>query len=143
MDPFRKSESCLSACCFSSAVQSERKPIEVVPREKHANCAASTQKIYIRKDLNSPLIATPTFISDTEADGSRSVGDTEKPQAWAPPISLLLVFAELGFRVSVYHLRSNLLDQGMLVNIQQPVIQSDGTLLLATDPKVELNLYTS
>lgn len=58
---------------FSSAVQSERKPIEVMPREKHINCAASTQKIYIRKDLNSPLIATPTFISDSETDASRSV----------------------------------------------------------------------
>lgn len=134
----------MSACCFSSAVQSERKPIEVVPREKHGNCAASTQKIYIRKDLNSPLIATPTFISDTEADGSRSVGNTEKPRAWAPPISLLLIvalmFAELGFHVAVHHVRSNLLDQGMLVNIQQPVIQSDGTLLLAADSKVELQL---
>ncbi|XP_034551430.1 nuclear receptor subfamily 2 group C member 2 isoform X2 [Notolabrus celidotus] len=84
-------------------VQSERKPIDVLPREKHANCAASTQKIYIRKDLNSPLIATPTFISDTETDGSRS----------------------------------SLLDQGMLVNIQQPIIQSDGTLLLAADSKME------
>lgn len=58
--------------CFA-AVQSERKPIDVVPREKHANCAASTQKIYIRKDLNSPLIATPTFISETEGDVSRLV----------------------------------------------------------------------
>lgn len=54
-----------------SAVQSERKPIDVAPRERHTNCAASTQKIYIRKDLNSPLIATPTFVSDTETDGSR------------------------------------------------------------------------
>lgn len=56
---------------FSLAVQSERKPIEVIPREKHVNCAASTQKIYIRKDLNSPLIATPTFVSDSETDASR------------------------------------------------------------------------
>lgn len=32
--------------------------------------------------------------------------------------------------------RSSLLDQGLLVNIQQPVIQSDGTLLLAADSKV-------
>lgn len=61
-----------SDSCKYSAVQSERKPIDIVPRERHANCAASTQKIYIRKDLNSPLIATPTFISDTETDGSRS-----------------------------------------------------------------------
>lgn len=36
--------------------------------------------------------------------------------------------------------RSSLLDQGMLVNIQQPVMQSDGTLLLATDSKVQLLL---
>ncbi|XP_072305775.1 nuclear receptor subfamily 2 group C member 2 isoform X1 [Eucyclogobius newberryi] len=86
-----------------TAVQSERKPFEILPREKHGNCAASTHKIYIRKDLNSPLIASPTFISDTETDGSRS----------------------------------SLIDQGMLVNIQQPVIQADGTLLLATDPKLE------
>ncbi|XP_004546172.1 nuclear receptor subfamily 2 group C member 2 isoform X1 [Maylandia zebra] len=92
-----------SDSCKYSAVQSERKPIDIVPRERHANCAASTQKIYIRKDLNSPLIATPTFISDTETDGSRS----------------------------------SLLDQGMLVNIQQPVIQSDGTLVLATDSKMD------
>ena len=56
-----------------SAVQSERRPIDLVPREKQSNCAASTQKIYIRKNLNSPLIATPTFISDTETEGSRSV----------------------------------------------------------------------
>lgn len=81
-----------NACCFSSAVQSERKPIDVVPREKHANCAASTQKIYIRKDLNSPLIATPTFISDTETDGSRSVGirATDRPQALALCVVLSL-----------------------------------------------------
>ncbi|XP_019952023.2 nuclear receptor subfamily 2 group C member 2 [Paralichthys olivaceus] len=100
---FCRLSKCLKMGMKTDSVQSERKPIDVVPREKHANCAASTQKIYIRKDLNSPLIATPTFISDTETDGSRS----------------------------------SLLDQGMLVNIQQPVIQSDGTLLLATDSKME------
>uniref|UniRef100_A0A3Q3LY27 Nuclear receptor subfamily 2, group C, member 2 n=1 Tax=Mastacembelus armatus TaxID=205130 RepID=A0A3Q3LY27_9TELE len=98
---FCRLRKCLKMGMKTESVQSERKPIDIVPREKHANCAASTQKIYIRKDLNSPLIATPTFISDTETDGS------------------------------------SLLDQGMLVNIQQPVIQSDGTLLLATDSKIE------
>ncbi|XP_034446621.1 nuclear receptor subfamily 2 group C member 2 [Hippoglossus hippoglossus] len=100
---FCRLSKCLKMGMKTDSVQSERKPIDVVPREKHANCAASTQKIYIRKDLNSPHIATPTFISDTETDGSRS----------------------------------SLLDQGMLVNIQQPVIQSDGTLLLATDSKMD------
>uniref|UniRef100_A0A8C6VX06 Nuclear receptor subfamily 2, group C, member 2 n=1 Tax=Nothobranchius furzeri TaxID=105023 RepID=A0A8C6VX06_NOTFU len=98
---FCRLRKCLKMGMKTESVQSERKPIELVPRERHANCAASTQKIYIRKDLNSPLIATPTFISDTDTDGS------------------------------------SLLDQGMLVNIQQPLIQTDGTLLLATDPKMD------
>ncbi|RXM94908.1 Nuclear receptor subfamily 2 group C member 2 [Acipenser ruthenus] len=35
--------------------------------------------------------------------------------------------------------RSSLLDPGMLVNIQQPLMQTDGTLLLATDLKAESN----
>lgn len=51
-------------------MQSERKPFDV-QREKPSNCAASTEKIYIRKDLRSPLIATPTFVA--EKDGARSV----------------------------------------------------------------------
>ncbi|KAK1341473.1 hypothetical protein QTO34_017881 [Cnephaeus nilssonii] len=53
------------------AVQCERKPIEV-SREKSSNCAASTEKIYIRKDLRSPLAATPTFVTDSET--ARSAG---------------------------------------------------------------------
>lgn len=100
---FCRLRKCLKMGMKTESVQSERKPIDILPREKHSNCAASTHKIYIRKDINSPLIATPTFISDTETDGSRS----------------------------------SLLDQGMLVNIQQPVVQADGTLLLATDSKME------
>ncbi|KAM4837361.1 nuclear receptor subfamily 2 group C member 1 isoform X3 [Urocitellus parryii] len=55
----------------ASAVQCERKPIEV-SREKSSNCAASTEKIYIRKDLRSPLAATPTFVTDSET--ARSTG---------------------------------------------------------------------
>lgn len=77
-----------------------------MPREKHTNCAASTQKIYIRKDLNSPLIATPTFMSDTETDGSRSVGirPTDKPQA-SFSISRLLVLCELAFDDALCHVQ--------------------------------------
>ncbi|XP_037538928.1 nuclear receptor subfamily 2 group C member 1 [Nematolebias whitei] len=48
------------------SVQCERKPVEVSHREKPLNCAASTEKIYIRKNLCSPLAATPTFESDKE-----------------------------------------------------------------------------
>lgn len=48
------------------AVQCERKPVEVSTREKSSNCAASTDKIYIRKNLCSPLAATATFVTDKE-----------------------------------------------------------------------------
>lgn len=56
-------------------MQCERKPIEV-SREKSSNCAASTEKIYIRKDLRSPLAATPTFVTDNET--ARYVNSTQK-----------------------------------------------------------------
>uniref|UniRef100_A0AAQ4R420 Nuclear receptor subfamily 2 group C member 1 n=1 Tax=Gasterosteus aculeatus aculeatus TaxID=481459 RepID=A0AAQ4R420_GASAC len=54
-------------------VQCERKPVEVTPREKSVNCAASTEKIYIRKNLCSPLAATPTFMTDKETARSTSL----------------------------------------------------------------------
>uniref|UniRef100_A0A4X2M1T3 Nuclear receptor subfamily 2 group C member 1 n=1 Tax=Vombatus ursinus TaxID=29139 RepID=A0A4X2M1T3_VOMUR len=59
----------------ASAVQCERKPIEV-SREKSSNCAASTEKIYIRKDLRSPLAATPTFVTDSETTRSSGLLDS-------------------------------------------------------------------
>lgn len=37
-----------------------------VCREKPNNCAASTEKIYIRKNLCSPLTAMPTFVTNKE-----------------------------------------------------------------------------
>ncbi|XP_035192991.1 nuclear receptor subfamily 2 group C member 1 isoform X7 [Oxyura jamaicensis] len=62
---------CIAFGMKQDSVQCERKPIEV-SREKSSNCAASTEKIYIRKDLRSPLAATPTFVTDN--DTARSTG---------------------------------------------------------------------
>ncbi|XP_078517830.1 nuclear receptor subfamily 2 group C member 2 [Lissotriton helveticus] len=92
---------CLEMGMKMESVQSERKPFDI-HREKPANCAASTEKIYIRKDMRSPLIATPTFVADK--DGGRQTG---------------------------------ILDSGMLVNIQQPLIREDGTVHLTSDCKAE------
>ncbi|XP_033880301.1 nuclear receptor subfamily 2 group C member 1 isoform X1 [Acipenser ruthenus] len=62
---------CVGFGMKQDSVQCERKPVEV-SREKSINCAASTEKIYIRKDLRSPLAATPTFVTDKET--CRSAG---------------------------------------------------------------------
>lgn len=62
---------CIALGMKQDSVQCERKPIEV-SREKSSNCAASTEKIYIRKDLRSPLAATATFV--TENKTARSSG---------------------------------------------------------------------
>ncbi|XP_069592347.1 nuclear receptor subfamily 2 group C member 2 isoform X1 [Ranitomeya imitator] len=96
---FCRLKKCLEMGMKMESVQSERKPFDV-QREKPSNCAASTEKIYIRKDLRSPHIATPTFVTDKE--GGRQAG---------------------------------LLDQGMLVNIQQPLIREDGSMVLSADAK--------
>ncbi|XP_043569258.1 nuclear receptor subfamily 2 group C member 1-A-like isoform X4 [Chiloscyllium plagiosum] len=92
---------CLALGMKQDSVQCERKPIEV-SREKSANCAASTEKIYIRKDLRSPLAATPTFVTDKES--ARPAG---------------------------------LLEPGMLVNIQQPLLKTESAMLLAAESKAE------
>uniref|UniRef100_A0A8C9US33 Nuclear receptor subfamily 2 group C member 2 n=1 Tax=Spermophilus dauricus TaxID=99837 RepID=A0A8C9US33_SPEDA len=68
---FCRLKKCLEMGMKMESVQSERKPFDV-QREKPSNCAASTEKIYIRKDLRSPLIATPTFVADK--DGTRQTG---------------------------------------------------------------------
>ncbi|XP_038666872.1 nuclear receptor subfamily 2 group C member 1-A-like isoform X7 [Scyliorhinus canicula] len=92
---------CLALGMKQDSVQCERKPIEV-SREKSANCAASTEKIYIRKDLRSPLAATPTFVTDKES--ARPAG---------------------------------LLEPGMLVNIQQPLLKTESAMLHAAENKAE------
>uniref|UniRef100_A0A2K6G052 Nuclear receptor subfamily 2 group C member 1 n=1 Tax=Propithecus coquereli TaxID=379532 RepID=A0A2K6G052_PROCO len=66
---------CIAFGMKQDSVQCERKPIEV-SREKSSNCAASTEKIYIRKDLRSPLAATPTFVTDSETVRSTGLLDS-------------------------------------------------------------------
>nr|XP_054752372.1 orphan steroid hormone receptor 2 isoform X4 [Lytechinus pictus] len=75
----------------SSTVQCERSPLKT--RDKpQGNCAASTDKIYIRKDIRSPLTATPTFVTGSVLAG----GDMKSPQST----------------------RQGLFDQGILLNVQ-------------------------
>ncbi|KAF7661692.1 hypothetical protein LDENG_00255910 [Lucifuga dentata] len=64
---------CMALGMKQDSVQCERKPVEMAAREKSVNCAASTEKIYIRKNLCSPLAATPTFVSDKETARSTRV----------------------------------------------------------------------
>ncbi|XP_012735811.2 nuclear receptor subfamily 2 group C member 1 [Fundulus heteroclitus] len=64
---------CIALGMKQDSVQCERKPVEVATREKSVNCAASTEKIYIRKNLCSPLAATPTFVSEKETARSTSM----------------------------------------------------------------------
>lgn len=56
-------QKCLTMGMRSDSVQSERKPLESKDRLP-AGMSPSTQKIYIRKDLRSPLAATPTFVGE-------------------------------------------------------------------------------
>ncbi|KAE8296122.1 Nuclear receptor subfamily 2 group C member 1-B Developmental orphan receptor 2-B [Larimichthys crocea] len=69
---------CIALGMKQDSVQCERKPVEVT-REKSVNCAASTEKIYIRKNLCSPLAATPTFVSDKETARSTTSPDKDDP----------------------------------------------------------------
>ncbi|NXC16073.1 NR2C1 protein, partial [Corythaeola cristata] len=116
---------CIAFGMKQDSVQCERKPIEV-SREKSSNCAASTEKIYIRKDLRSPLAATPTFVTDNET--ARYVNSTQK-QLFPENTSKL--------KGVVFCVRSTgLLESGMFVNIHQSAIKSEPTVLMTPD-KVE------
>ncbi|XP_061780592.1 nuclear receptor subfamily 2 group C member 1 isoform X2 [Nerophis lumbriciformis] len=57
---------CIALGMKQDSVQCERKPMDAPNRERSVNCAASTEKIYIRKNLCSPLAATPTFMSEND-----------------------------------------------------------------------------
>ncbi|XP_072181666.1 orphan steroid hormone receptor 2 isoform X1 [Diadema setosum] len=101
-----------------SAVQCERSPLKA--REKTtSNCAASTDKIYIRKDIRSPLAATPTFMTSSVLAG----GDVKSPQGN----------------------RTGLFDQGILLNLQStqassPAATTDTTTDLSTLASVVTSL---
>ncbi|TRY58403.1 hypothetical protein DNTS_018487 [Danionella cerebrum] len=67
---------CMALGMKQDSVQCERKPVEA-SREKPPNCAPSIEKIYIRKDLCSPLAALPSFVSRKETTtGSTSLLDS-------------------------------------------------------------------
>ncbi|XP_071961645.1 orphan steroid hormone receptor 2-like isoform X2 [Antedon mediterranea] len=66
-------QKCLTMGMKPDSVQCERTPLK--QREKSpGNCAASTDKIYIRKDLRSPLAATPTFAPTVDKPATSRTG---------------------------------------------------------------------
>ncbi|KAJ8002630.1 hypothetical protein DPEC_G00160880 [Dallia pectoralis] len=96
---------CMILGMKQDSVQCERKPVEA-SREKSINCAASTEKIYIRKNLCSPLAATPTFVTDKET--ARYYKETARS--------------------------ASLLESSMLLNIQQPFPKLENNILIPTSP---------
>lgn len=98
-----------------SAVQCERSPLKA--REKTpGNCAASTDKIYIRKDIRSPLTATPTFVTGSVLAG----GDMKSPGIGS---------------------RQGLFDQGILLNVQTTPTSSPSAT--TTDSTTDLSTLAS
>nr|XP_023841895.1 nuclear receptor subfamily 2 group C member 1-A isoform X1 [Salvelinus alpinus]XP_023841896.1 nuclear receptor subfamily 2 group C member 1-A isoform X1 [Salvelinus alpinus]XP_023841897.1 nuclear receptor subfamily 2 group C member 1-A isoform X1 [Salvelinus alpinus]XP_023841898.1 nuclear receptor subfamily 2 group C member 1-A isoform X1 [Salvelinus alpinus]XP_023841899.1 nuclear receptor subfamily 2 group C member 1-A isoform X1 [Salvelinus alpinus] len=97
---------CMVLGMKQDSVQCERKPVDV-SREKSINCAASTEKIYIRKNLCSPLAATPTFVTDKET--ARYYKETARS--------------------------ASLLESSMLLNIQQPFPKLENSILVPTSPE--------
>ncbi|XP_059916232.1 nuclear receptor subfamily 2 group C member 1 isoform X1 [Gadus macrocephalus] len=98
---------CINLGMKQDSVQCERKPVEVSTREKSSNCAASTEKIYIRKNLCSPLAATPTFVTDKETARYTSFKST------------------------------NLLESSMLLNIQQPFPKLENNMMVPVSPDTD------
>lgn len=60
-------QKCLSMGMRADSVQSERKPADTREKPVTPPMATSSQRIYIRKDLRSPLAALPTFSSEKDA----------------------------------------------------------------------------
>lgn len=110
-----------------TAVQCERKPVEV-SREKPANCAPSIEKIYIRKNLCSPLAAMPTFVSEKETTRYEWECVCESKR-----IFFYLFWGFFPHSVSD-HRSTSLLDSNMLLNIQQSLSKLDNTILIPSSP---------
>ncbi|PRD31801.1 UNVERIFIED_CONTAM: Nuclear receptor subfamily 2 group C member 2 [Trichonephila clavipes] len=63
-------QKCLTMGMRADSVQSERKPADSREKTVTPPMAASSQRIYVRKDFRSPLAALPTFGSDKLRFGS-------------------------------------------------------------------------
>ncbi|XP_052431843.1 nuclear receptor subfamily 2 group C member 1 isoform X1 [Carassius gibelio] len=112
---------CMALGMKQDSVQCERKPVEV-SREKPANCAPSIEKIYIRKNLCSPLAAMPTFVSEKE---------TTRYKCECVIVSNTIFFFP---NAGSDHRSTSLLDSNMLLNIQQSLSKLDNTILIPSSP---------
>ncbi|XP_038054362.1 orphan steroid hormone receptor 2-like isoform X3 [Patiria miniata] len=110
---FCRLQKCLLVGMKSELVQCERTPLKARGEKSPGNCAASTEKIYIRKDIRSPLAATPTFI--TTADRSPTI-----------PMQ-----------------KTKLFEEGLLLNVQNPTVVSVASTDTTTDLSTLASVVTS
>ncbi|XP_054709498.1 orphan steroid hormone receptor 2-like isoform X2 [Uloborus diversus] len=70
-------QKCLAMGMRADSVQSERKPADSREKPVTPPMATSSQRIYVRKDLRSPLAALPTFSSDKDPRSNVNVGSSD------------------------------------------------------------------
>ncbi|XP_022110032.1 orphan steroid hormone receptor 2-like isoform X3 [Acanthaster planci] len=106
-------QKCLLVGMKSELVQCERTPLKARGEKSPGNCAASTEKIYIRKDIRSPLAATPTFITTTDRSPTYPMQKTK------------------------------LFEEGLLLNVQTPTVVSQASTDTTTDLSTLASVVTS
>ncbi|XP_033646802.1 orphan steroid hormone receptor 2-like isoform X2 [Asterias rubens] len=98
---------------MKSELQCERTPLKARGEKSPGNCAASTEKIYIRKDIRSPLTATPTFITAQDRSPTYPMQKTK------------------------------LFEEGLLLNVQNPAVVSQASTDTTTDLSTLASVVTS
>lgn len=123
-------QKCLAVGMRSESVQQERKPPERDAPKLPQAVATSTQKIYIRKDLNSPSAAVPTFAAKDLLEHcaqskvlSPQMGQVDQQQQWQESPD---DFQMLDSRMRI--------GTNLLANLQERIVQTEqGTVVVGSD----------